>query len=56
MSNAAYYREQLARAQRFLNTPPDALTRERLMALAAEYLAKAEALEAGPEGNSPETM
>jgi hypothetical protein len=48
MSNAGYNREQLARAQRFLNTPLDTLTRERLTAL--------EALEAGPEGNSPETI
>ena len=56
MSDAAYYREQAARTQRFLDTPLDALTRERLTALAKEYLAKAHALDAVLTGNPPETM
>ena len=56
MSDAAYYREQAARAQRFLDTPLDPLTRARLTALAKEYLAKAQALDAGSTGNPPETM
>jgi hypothetical protein len=34
----------------------DQLTRERLSALLAEYLTKAQTLEAGPAANPPETI
>jgi hypothetical protein len=54
--DAAYYREQAARAQRLLTDSTDQLTRERLTVLAAEYLTKAQALDIGPAGSRPETM
>jgi hypothetical protein len=47
MSDAAQYREKVARIHRLLNASTDQLTRERLTALAEEYLAKASALDAG---------
>lgn len=56
MSDAAYYLEQAARAQRLSTAMSDQLTRDRLAALAEDYLAKARALDAGPMGNPPETM
>ncbi|HEY3890678.1 MAG TPA: hypothetical protein VGM00_01830 [Bradyrhizobium sp.] len=56
MPDAVQYREQAARVQRLLNASIDPLTRERLSALAEEYLAKADALEGGTVGSPPEMM
>ena len=56
MSTASHFREQAARVQRFLDTPLDPLTRERLTALGEHYLQKARALETESPATPSETM
>lgn len=56
MSDAAHYREQAARAQRLFNAQTDQLTRERLAALADEYRAKAQAVEAEERNRPPANL
>jgi hypothetical protein len=45
MSDAVYYRAQALRTQRLVDAIADQTTRERLSALVAEYLTKAQSLE-----------
>jgi hypothetical protein len=56
MADAAYYRQQAERAQRLIGALTDPTTRDRLSALVAEYLAKAQALEAASASNPTKSM
>jgi hypothetical protein len=54
MSSATYFRSQAARANRFAREAIDALTRERLQGLAADYLRQAIELESGGQTAPPD--
>jgi hypothetical protein len=56
MSDAAYNRAQAERTQRLIDAIADQVTRERLSALVAEYLTKAQSLEAQAVANPFDTM